>query len=153
MNTVPHPIDFDAYSRGDLIPRSDIESAASTDGIDCDDEDALRFYTLSLKKRVQRELEARGRGLASIRIEQGGLRILNDGDDQSIYCEEDTRIAMRRVVNRHREMVAVDVSLLTDERRKRHHDMLIRLSRIIGESGYPRNRLPELPPVEEDDDS
>lgn len=150
MNASPHPIDFDAYGRGDLIPLEEIKVAAVADGVDVENEAAIRFYCLNLKQQVQKHLILRGVGLASIRLEAGGLRILKDGDDQSLYCENDTNKALRRLVRRYREMAAVDVSLLSDDRVKRHQELLVRTSRMIGESGYPRSRLPELPKIEDD---
>lgn len=149
MNTTKHPIDFDAFGRGDLITESVILTAARAERVDVTDPDKVRLFALRLKGRVQQNLFDRGEGIVSVKVEKGGLRILRDGSEQAGYCESESKKLLRQFRRRHEEACSVNPALLSSEERKRWHNMVVKSSLMLGAAGYPRRRLPALPKIVE----
>ena len=145
-----HPIDFEAYGRGDLIPMSVVLGAARAERVDTRDNDAVRLFALRLKVRVQQHLFRQGHGFVSVRTERDGIRILRDGVEQFGYCASESQKLLRQFRRRYQEACSVDPALLPSDERKRWQEMLVRGSRVLGSAGYPRRALPQLPKIAEE---
>lgn len=145
-----HPIDFDAYARGDLIPMSVVIDAARAERVDTDDRDSVRLFALRLKARVQQHLFRQGRGYVSVRVERDGIRILRDGVEQFGYCRSESHKLLRQFRRRYQEACSVDPALLPSTERKQWQELLARGSRVLGSAGYPRRSIPQLPQIAEE---
>lgn len=124
-NATPHPIDFESLKQGDFIA-PDIVSDVT--GISPKN----RAYGLA-------QLKARDiieSGLADcghcwiLRSEGDGLRILTD-EEASVYKERMMRARIRGFGRDLRQMQHIDVGKLTEERRHKHDEHMVRASLFL----------------------
>lgn len=119
MQTEKYPFDFDAMSKGDLIPAEVVESIVKIPRTDR--QYALKL--LGLKEQVEDELEARGRPIVA-KCEQDGIRILTD-EDARPYTEQQFKIGARKLRRAHLKTCLIDSSNLTVEDRQRLESQMI----------------------------
>jgi hypothetical protein len=144
--TRKHPIDFDAYVRGDTVAADVIRDAAIADGVDVDDPNELRYYQMGLRDQLKRHLFHRyGVAVSVIARGTGALHILRDGDEQHEYCQARLASLRRQMRTAAREQFSVDRNLLTSEQQRqldREIEVNSRIQQML------RNRNKRLPPVD-----
>lgn len=110
----PHPLNFDALQKGDIISAEQIESITQCQR----SHRSYQLRVLALKEQIQRELRDRGR-VVTIACRKDALHILTDAEAAE-YNERAMGEYFRRAGRALYRKIHVDQSQLTDEERKVH---------------------------------
>lgn len=110
------------------------------------DEPRYRLESLKLAQEISRYFECERDEVVTVRIEQGGIRILTDSEasDYNHASFESGVLKMRRS---HRRNLGVDVSNLEESEVRDHRRVLTSQAAQLSAVGEARRHYPSLVPV------
>jgi len=107
-------IDYDAIGKGAVIPAEEVERL-----FNCDRDDKhFPLHLMSLQSTLERELNARGKGV-TVRVSGGQILVLTDSEALP-YNSKSFRHGMARARKAHDRLLMIDRQHLSSEECKTH---------------------------------